>query len=348
MGLRAYIIRRLLFLVPVLFGVTLLIFILLQQYSPLERASLYVTNPNQYRDLQAIVDRHGLNDSVWSQYWGWLDQVIHGNLGWSRVVSMPVDEALWHFLPATLELALFATPLIIFGGIFLGSKAAAHKDKPIDHATRLGAIFGYSLPSFWLGLMLLMVFYGYFSGWLPPERLSTDMNVVVNSEGFHEYTGLHTIDAVLNLNGHVLLDSLRHLILPVITISVINLAFIMRLMRSSMLESLGKGYVLTARAKGLSETQVINKHARRNAIIPVLTVSGFIFGNIVNGVVITETIFNIKGLGWWSWQSAVNMDAPAVLAFALFSAILFVVINLIVDLLYARIDPRVRLGGGAR
>jgi len=338
----------LLLLIPVLFGVTLLVFILMQQFSPVERATLYVKDPKQLTNASEIIDKYGLDDSLWSQYWTWLGEVLHGNLGWSRVAGMPVDEAIWHFLPATLELALFATPLIVFGGIFLGTKAAAHKDKPIDHATRLGAIIGYSLPSFWLGLILLMLFYGYFSGWLPPERLSTEMNIVVHSESFHEYTGLHTIDAVLNWHGHVLLDSLRHLILPVITIATINLAFVMRLMRSSMLESLGKGYILTARAKGLSERQVINKHARRNAMIPVLTISGFLFANIVNGVVITETIFNIKGLGWWSWQSAIHLETPGILGFALFSAILFVFVNLIVDLLYARIDPRVRLGGGAR
>jgi peptide/nickel transport system permease protein len=135
------------------------------------------------------------------------------------------------------------------------------------------------------------------------------------------------------------------MVLPVITLSVVNIAFIMRLMRSSMLESLGKGYILTARAKGLPENIVINKHARRNAMIPVLTVSGYLFASIVNGVVITESIFNYKGLGWWAWRTAVNLDIPSILGFALFSGILFVLSNLAVDLLYARFDPRVRLGG---
>ena len=348
MELRAYIIRRLLLLVPVLFGVSLLIFGILQLFSPIERATLYITDPKQMARLPEIIEKYGLNDPLWSQYGTWINEVIHGNLGWSRVVSMPVLDAIWHFLPATLELALFAAPLIILGGIFLGSKAAAHKDKPVDHATRLGAIVGWSLPTFWLGLMLLMVFYGYFSGLLPPERLSTDMSILVHSGGFNEYTGLHTIDAILNGNARVLADSLRHLVLPVITITVVNIAFIMRLMRSSMLESLGKGYVLTARAKGLDEKTVVNKHARRNALIPVLTISGYLFASIVNGVVITESIFNIKGLGWWAWQSAVRLDIPSVLGFALFSAVLFVLTNLAVDLLYARIDPRVRLGGQAK
>jgi peptide/nickel transport system permease protein len=345
---RTYIIRRLLLLIPVLLGVSFLIFGILQLFSPIERASLYVTDASQFGNLPEIVEKYGLNDPIWQQYGSWINQVIHGNLGWSRVVNMPVIEAIGHFLPATLELALFATPLIILGGIFLGTKAAAHKDKPIDHATRFGAIIGWSLPTFWFGLILLMVFYGFFSGLLPPERLGTEMSIVVHSEEFTRYTSVNTIDAILNGNVRVLADSLRHLVLPVITLTVVNIAFIMRLMRSSMLESLGKGYILTARAKGLDERTVVNKHARRNALIPVLTVSGYLFAAIVNGVVITESIFAFKGLGWWAWQSAIRLDIPSVLGFALFSAVLFVLTNLVVDLLYARLDPRVRLGGQAK
>lgn len=347
MEFRTYIIRRLLLVIPVLVGVSLLTFSLLQLFDPVERAAAFITDPRQLDNLPGIVDRYGLDEPVWSQYGTWLNQVVHGNLGWSRVVSMPVSDAIWHFLPATLELALFAAPLTILGGIFLGSQAAAHKDKAIDHVSRLGAIIGWSLPTFLLGLLLIMIFYSYFSGWLPPERLSTEINDIVNSEGFNEYTGLHTIDAILNGNIRVLGDALRHLVLPVITITLVNMAFIMRLMRSSMLEALGKGYVLTARAKGLDERTVINKHARRNALIPVLTISGFLFASIVNGAVITETIFSFKGLGWWAWQSAVNLDTASILGFALFNAVLFVLTNLVVDLLYARLDPRVRLGGRA-
>jgi len=346
--LRAYIIRRLLLLPPVLFGVSLLVFGILQFFSPVERAALYVRDPKQFANIAEIIEKYGLNAPIWEQYINWIGQIFQGNLGWSKVVSMPVSEAIMYFLPATLELAIFATPIIILGGIFLGSKAAAHKDRFLDHATRVGAIMGWSLPTFWLGLMLLMVFYGYFSGLLPPERLSTEMNILVHTEAFTEYTGLHFLDAILNGNWQVLGDSLRHLVLPVITLTVVNIAFIMRLMRSSMLESLGKGYILTARAKGLDENTVVNKHARKNALIPVLTVSGYIFVAIVNGVVITETIFNYKGLGWWAWQSAVNLDIPSVLAFTLFTAVLFVLTNLVVDLLYTRIDPRVRLGGRVR
>jgi dipeptide transport system permease protein len=343
--LRSYIVRRLLLLIPVLFGVTLFIFGITMFFSPTERATLYVSSPQQMRDLPTIIERYGLDRPFFIQYGTWLGQVFRGNLGWSNVVSMPVGHAIVHYLPATLELAIFATPLIILTGIFFGTKAAAQKDKFVDHSTRVVAILGWSLPTFWLGLILLMVFYGYFRGLLPPGRLSIPMEVLVTSTDFIRYTRINTIDAILNLNGPVLLDALRHLIMPVFTLTVVSMAFIMRLMRSSMLESLGKGYILTARAKGLDERIVINKHARRNALIPVITVSGYVFAGLANGVVITESIFSFKGIGWWAWLAAVRLDIPSVLGFALFNAALFVLVNLVVDILYTRVDPRVRLGG---
>ncbi|MBE9513632.1 MAG: ABC transporter permease [Chloroflexi bacterium] len=346
--MRAYIFRRLLLLVPVLIGVTLFIYGITMFFSPIQRATLYVTSIRQLTALPAIIEQYGLDQPFFVQYARWIGEVLTGNLGWSNVAGMPVWDAIWHFLPATLELAMFATPLIILVGIVLGSQAAAHKDKPLDHGTRVAAIVGWSLPTFWLGLLLMMIFYGYFRGLLPPGRLSIQMDMVVNSAEFVRYTHINTLDAILNLNGPVFLDALRHLVLPVITLSVVNVAFIMRLMRSSMLESLGKGYVLTARAKGLSERVVVNKHARRNALIPVITVSGYLLAALANGVVITETIFNYKGIGWWAWQSAVRLDIASVLGFALFNAFLFVLVNLVVDILYTRVDPRVRLGAAVQ
>ena len=345
MELRAYIIRRLLLLIPVLLGVTVFIFGITMLFSPIERASLYVSGVREFSDLPEIIARFGLDRPFFMQYGTWINQVLHGNLGWSFVVGMPVWDAVWSFLPATLELAMFAAPLIVFMGIFLGTRAAAHKDKPVDHVTRILAISGWSLPTFWLGLILMMIFYGLIRGFLPPGRLSVPMDFVIHSAGFTRYTTINTIDAILNLNGPVLLDALRHLILPVITISTVNVAFIMRLMRSSMLESLGRGYVLTARAKGLSERIVVNKHARRNALIPVITVSGYVFAGLAGGAVITESIFAYKGIGWWAYQAASRLDIASILGFALFTGFLFVLVNLIVDIIYTRVDPRVRLGG---
>ncbi len=284
MEFRTYLIRRLLLLVPVLIGVTVLIFGLFQFFPPHQRAMLYVSDPRQLANIDEIIELYGLNASIWQQYFTWLGQLFQGNLGWS-------------------------------------------------------------LPTFWLGLILLMVFYGFFSGLFPPERLSTEMSVLVHSASFTRYTNINFLDGLINWEWGVIFDSLRHMVLPVVTLSVVNIAFIMRLMRSSMLESLGKGYILMARAKGLPEGVVVNKHARRNAMIPVLTVSGYLFAAIVNGVVITESIFNYKGLGWWAWRTAVMLDVSSILGFALFNGILFVLTNLVVDLLYARFDPRVRLGG---
>jgi len=333
----------LLLLIPVLLGVTLFIFGITMLFTPTQRAMLYIRDVKQLADMPAVIERYGLDRPFVVQYGNWLSQVFSGNLGYSKVVSQPVANAIFQFLPATVELAIFATPLIIFSGILFGSTAAAHKDRPLDHGTRVVAILGWSLPTFWLGLMLLMIFYGFITGFLPPGRLSVQMDLLVNAAPFIRYTHINTIDAILNLNGPVLLDALRHIVLPVVTLTVVQMAFIMRLMRSSMLESLGKGYILTARAKGLSE-RVVNKHARRNALIPVITVSGYVFAGLANGVVITETIFNFKGVGWWAWQAAINLDIPSVLGFALFNALLFVLVNLVVDVLYTRVDPRVRLG----
>ncbi|MFP3974734.1 MAG: ABC transporter permease [Dehalococcoidia bacterium] len=275
-----------------------------------------------------------------------MSEVLHGNLGWSEVVSMPVTDASLQFLPATIELALFSAPLIILIGIFMGRVASAHKDKAIDHISRLVAISGWSLPTFWLGLVLLMVFYGYFQGILPPERLSSEISLYVHSSQFTNYTHINSIDAILNWDGRVLLDSLRHLVLPVITLSAVQVALVMGIMRSSMLEALGKRYIVTAKAKGLSERDVMVKHAQPNALIPVVTVAGYIVALLMNGVVITETVFNYKGIGWWFWQSAINLDIAGVLGFTLFNGVVFVFINLIIDLIYMRIDPRVRLGAG--
>jgi peptide/nickel transport system permease protein len=229
--------------------------------------------------------------------------------------------------PATAEIVIFSAPIIILVGIFLGVKSAVHRDKPLDHATRTVSIIGYSLPSFWLGILLLAFFFA-FLGWFPPGRISTDVRRFVygiNSD-FIQYTGMMTIDGILNGQLWVTRDAIEHLVLPVTVISIINIAAIVRVMRSSMLESLS------------------NKHARRNALIPVITLSGMMIAGMLNGLVITETVFNFEGLGGWAAGVAMQFDLPAVLGFALFSGVIFVAANLIVDVLYAYIDPRIRLG----
>lgn len=341
-NLRTYLIRRLILVIPTLLGVTLLIFGVTQLFDPIERASLYIRDPRQARYVEDIIKKYGLDQPFYVQYFNWLSQVLQGNLGWSQSLHMPVLEALVTRFPATAELALYSAPLTILLGIFLGKLSAVKKDTVIDHITRVMAIIGWSLPSFWLGIILMAVFYGGL-GIFPPGRLSPWAEAMVRTGEFKVYTGLYTIDAILNLNGAVFIDALSHLVLPVITLTTINIALIMRVMRSSMLEQLGKTYIIAARARGLDRKTVIDKHATKNALIPVITLSGLLTASMLSGMVITETVFEFKGVGYFAAHAATQLDIPAVLGFALFAGMLFVIANLIVDILYAYIDPRIRL-----
>ena len=343
MGLKAYIIRRLLLLPVVLFGATLLVFSLIQFLGPEARAALYIRDPKQARHINEIIEKYHLNDPVYIQYFYWIKEVLHGNLGWSKSVNMPVAEALIKFLPATVELVMFAIPTIIILGIWLGKISAIHKDTVIDHVTRCLSIIGWALPTFWSAILLLSIFYGHLK-LFPPERLSLDAALYVNSPNFIRYTGINTIDALLNGQLWIFVDALKHLVLPVINLNIVIVALFMRVMRSSLLETLGKGYIITARAKGLSEKEVINKHAMRNALIPVITLAGPLTAGLITGVVVTETVFNVMGIGRWAWYAATQLDVPAVLGFTLFVGVVYVLTNLIVDVLYAYIDPRIKLG----
>jgi dipeptide transport system permease protein len=253
-----------------------------------------------------------------------------------------VLEGFGKFFPITLELVLFSTPLIILVGLWLGTIGAVKRDKPADHAIRVLAIIGYSLPTFWLGLLLLMIFYG-FMGIFPPGTISESLSNVVYGAGWKRITGLLTIDAIINWRWDVFFDALYHLILPTINLVILDSALIMRLTRSSMLDSLGQDYIRTALAKGASRRDVYKIHARRNALLPVITVSGILFAGLMAGMVITETIFVRKGIGWWMARAALQLDVSAIMFNVLFLGAIFVVVNLVVDLIYAAIDPRIRL-----
>lgn len=342
----SYVLRRLLMLPFVLVGVSVLIFALLQLLSPFSRLAMYVNDPNQLKqgpeELQEMVEALGLDDPIWVQYGRWLNEVLHGDLGWSESARQPVVRALVTRLPSTIELALFAVVPVIFGGIWLGKLTAVHQDKPLDHAGRVFAIVGWSFPTFVLGLLALFIFYGMLR-WFPPGRLGIAASRIVNGASFRSYTGLLTIDAILNGSGFVLADALRHLIMPVVALAYLSWALIMRVMRSSMLEALRQDYVTTARAKGLRERVVINKHAKRNALLPVTTIAGTMFAGLMGGVVVTETVFNRPGLGSFAASAATQLDIPSVLGFVLFNGVVFVLVNLVVDVLYAYFDPRVRL-----
>lgn len=350
-----YVLRRLLIIPLLLGGVTVLIFAMLSLLTPYERASLYVPDiPKRQGAIDLIVEKYGLDDPIHLQYWYWLvgrkdpdtgeikGGVLRGDLGWSRVGKGSVVEVVGRRLPATAELALWSAIPMIGIGIWLGVVSAVHHNKLMDQVLRVFSIVGWSIPTFVFGLLVLMIFYARL-GWFPPDRLSEWALRVVQSEEFIRYTQMNTIDALLNLRVDIFVDALLHLVLPVLTLAYLNWAFLLRVTRSSMLDILRQEYMTTARSKGLAEGDVVRRHALPNAMIPVITVGALILVGLLNGVVITETVFNYPGMGSFLAQAALSLDVVSVLGITLFSSLILVGGNLLVDLLYGIVDPRIRL-----
>ena len=254
---------------------------------------------------------------------------------------MPVTDAIRAFFPATVELSVLSFIPILVLGVWLGTLSAVYKDRWVDQVSRFVSITGYSLPSFALGLVLLMVFYGVLK-MFPPGRYSLESDLVVHGGSFSSYTGFILADSLLNGEWSIFFDAVKHLVLPSATLTYITMALLVRVTRSSMLEELGKDYVRTARAKGLPENVVVNGHARRNAWIPIITIASILFVQLLGGVLITETVFAYPGIGRWVAQAALQLDVPAVMGVALLTSTLFVLGNLTADILYAVVDPRIR------
>jgi ABC-type dipeptide/oligopeptide/nickel transport system permease component len=223
-------------------------------------------------------------------------------------------------------------------GIGLGTRAAVKVNSPFDQGTRVMSLVGVSIPVFWLGVLLLAVFYYYLGGPFEPGRIDKQFDSAWYPTHFY------LIDSILNLNWNMFVSTVEHLLLPSITLAFSSTAIIIRIMRSSMLEVLGSEYIRTARSKGLPEREVIRRHARRNALIPTTTVVGLSFGGLLGGAVLTETIFLWPGLGRWAADAALNLDTAGIMGFTMLTAIIYVLANLIVDITYAHLDPRVRLG----
>lgn len=337
-----YILRRLLLLPLVVLGVTFLLFFLTQRLSPEMRASLYIKDPRQLGALEEVIQKYGLRDNVFKQYGRWLGGALRGDLGYSQSVNMPVAQAIKAYLPATVQLAVVTIVLVLFFGIWLGALSAVKKDRWQDVLVRLVSVGGFSLPIFVLGLLLLMLFYGKL-GWFPPGGYSVATDMTVHLPSFHHYTGFLLVDSLLNGNLRVFADVLRHLVLPAVTLCIGSFALMVRVMRSSMLEELGKDYVRTARAKGLPERAVVYRHAGKNAVIPVITLAGIQFIRLLGGTVIVETIFDYPGIGRFGVLAAQQLDIAGIMGFSLMVAVLFVVGNLACDILYTAIDPRIKL-----
>jgi peptide/nickel transport system permease protein len=353
----AYIVRRLLILPLILFGVSILIFTMLMLLSPVERVALYVHDiPRRPEAIERLIAKYGLDDPLHIQYWHWVvgrrdpetgelkGGILRGDLGWSHTAQMPVAEAIKERFPGSAELALWSAIPMLAIGIWLGVQSAVHHNRFIDHVLRTFSIIGYSLPTFVFALLMLLLFYSKLN-LFPPEQLSQRARAIVYnpSSEFTRYTYMNTVDALLNLRFDIFLDAIRHMVLPVLGLSYLNWAIVVRVMRSSMLESLRQDYITTARSKGLADHVVIRRHARKNALIPVATIGGLILVGYLSGVVITETIYNLHGMGRLYADAALNLDIVTLLGLTLFNGMILVVGNLVVDILYAFIDPRVRL-----
>ncbi|MFA6507086.1 MAG: ABC transporter permease, partial [Treponemataceae bacterium] len=324
-----------------------LIFSMVMVLSPYERLAVFLPDPEAASanvSFEELITRYGLDAPFYVQYGNWLKEVLKGNLGWSPSARMPVSEAIAQNFPATMELMLCGFLIVFFGGISLGTFAAVRHNRLPDQVARVATIFALSLPEFVFGLLLLVIFYAVL-GWLPPGRLSLWAEDIVYSDSFRRFTGMNTVDGLLNGNIPVFLDALKHLVLPSIAYSLGFLSTILRLMRSSLLETLGKEYVLTARAKGLAEKIVINKHARRNALLPIITVAGGVVAKMLGGAVIIETVFNYRGMGTFIVTAAQGLDFPAILGFSLMIGIIIITVNLLIDILYVILDPTISFEG---
>ncbi|GGS34151.1 ABC transporter permease [Deinococcus knuensis] len=335
-----FIVRRVLQIPVVMLVLSLMVVGLTQLLSPEQRAAPYIKSEQQAARLEQIIEQRGLRDPFPVQYGRWLSATLQGDLGYSKASSQDVITTIGERLPRTLELTIVTAIPILLLSIWLGTLSALHKDKLIDQVLRVLVVLGYSLPSFVVGILMLAVFYAYL-GWLPGAGQVSVLNTFALGD-LQRYTGLLSLDAALNGRWDIAWDVLQHLILPAATLVIVLSASIIKVMRNNMLEALTSDYVRTARAKGLSSRVVNNKHARRNALLSIVTLGGFLIIGLLSGSLITETIFAYPGVGQWVVQAAIGVDLAAVLGFAMLSAVIVVVVSTIVDILYGVIDPRVR------
>ena len=279
----------------------------------------------------------GLDKPVYIQYLRYLQQLAEGDLGTSIMTARPVLEDILRFFPATLELATIATLLGIFVGVPLGVLAAVHQGRWPDHIVRIVSLLGYSAPIFWLGMVALLIFYAKL-GWVAgPGRLDVYYDGIVDP-----VTGILMIDAALSRDWEIFRNALSHLILPASILGTFALAYIARMTRSFMLDQLSQEYILTARVKGIPEHRVIWGHAFRNVLVQLITIIGLTYASLLEGSVLTETVFSWPGIGQYITNSLFNNDMNAVLGGTIVVGVCFVGINMLSDLLYRLVDPRIR------
>lgn len=329
-----YIFKRLFALIPIVLGVALIVFLLVHLI-PGDPAQIMLGERATKEMVEALRESMGLNEPLYIQFWGFITNLTRGELGRSIISNNPVKLELLEKFPATLELSIFAMVFAVLIGVPFGIFAATKQNTWFDNLSMFIALTGVSMPIFWLGLMLIWLF-AVSLGWLPPSsRLSIGIEL-------NELSNFYVLDSMVQGNWPALLDSIKHLVLPSVALGTIPMAIIARMTRSSMLEVLKQDFIRTAYAKGLKKQVVIYKHALKNAMIPIITVVGLQFGTLLGGAILTETIFSWPGLGRYLIEAVYSRDFPVVQGGILFFSITFVLVNLIVDLSYGMIDPRIQ------
>jgi peptide/nickel transport system permease protein len=341
MNMQQYIARRVLLMIPLLIGITLISF-LISTSLPGDPVAAHLSQ-KAMEDPEIVATFRktwGLDKPLWEQYWIYVKNLVRGDMGTSIRTHRPVLDDLRQFMPASFELAVGATFFSLLMGVPFGIISAIQRDKIADHLVRALSLVGVSTPVFWLALISLYIFY-FRLGWLPgPGRLDPGMELDVEAS----ITGIYIIDSLVRADYQTLTVAFRHLILPTLVLGSGTLGIVTRMTRSSMLEVLAQDYIRTARGKGLKEQVVVMTHALRNALIPTVTVIGLSFGGIMAGTVLTETIFTWPGIGRYAYQSCITLDFPAIMGVSIFIAFTFSLVNLLVDVSYAFLDPRLRVG----
>jgi peptide/nickel transport system permease protein len=332
-----FILRRLAGLVLVLFGVSIITFAL-SQLVPIDPVAAALGQNARDDQIEAYRKELGLDRPAVVQYFSYVGRVLQGDLGKSIRTRRPVADDLRDFFPATIELSIAAMIVAIILGVTLGILAAIRRNSLVDGLARAFALVGGSLPIFFVALLGLSLFYSRLR-WLPgPGRLDAVLRPPPR------FTGMYTIDSLLVGNWALFQNSLLHLTLPALTLGYFSTAVLLRMTRSAMLEVLSQDYVRTARAKGMRERAVLLRHALKNAMIPVLTTIGIVFGSLLSGAVLTETIFGWPGLGRYATTSVSSLDLPAVMGVTLVAAVVYPLVNMLVDIGYHLLDPRIRVG----
>lgn len=335
MKLGSFIVKRLFLMVIVLFGVATIVFFI-THIIPADPVGAILGGNAPIELVDQMRHQLGLDKPVYMQYIDYMAGMVKGDFGVSLKTNRPVMVDIVEFLPATIELAVASILFAVVVGVILGVLSAVYRNRPIDHFSRVFSILGISMPIFWLGLLLLLFF--YFKLGLLPGTGRHGLFVVPP-----KITGMVLLDSLIAGEWSVFLDGLRHIIMPAFALGYASAASIARIMRASMLDILRQDFIRTARSKGLSRRIVILRHALKNALIPVVTIIGLSFGSLLSGAVLTETIFSWPGLGRYIVNALLVLDYPSVTGGTLFIAFIYSVVNLVVDISYATLDPRMRV-----